>query len=397
MLAAKKILIGVTGSIAAYKIAMLVRLLVKAGAEVKIIMTPSAAEFVTPLTLSTLSRNEVHVDLSNGKSWTNHVALGRWADLFLIAPLSCNTLAKMSSGLCDNLLMASYLSSTAPVVVAPAMDEDMWLHPSTKSNLKTIAGFGNRVLPVGNGDLASGLSGEGRMAEPEAIFSYLEEFFDEALSLKHWKALVTAGPTYEAIDPVRYIGNRSSGKMGLAVAQELSARGAEVTLIMGPSELSISDKSIKLVRIESAREMFDACLSIFDQVDLVVMAAAVADYKPETVSTVKIKKTTNSFTLPLVKTDDILLALGQRKTTQILAGFALETDNEKENATGKMIRKNADLMILNSLRDEGAGFGHDTNKITILTRSGESFSYELKDKQQVAKDIVDNIVKLRHA
>lgn len=397
MLTGKKILIGITGSIAAYKTAFLVRLLIKSGADVRIVMTPSAAYFVAPLTLSTLSQNEVLVDLSDGKSWTNHVALGRWADLFLIAPLSCNTLAKMAMGLCDNLLMATYLSSTAPVVVAPAMDEDMWLHPSTKANLMVIAGFGNRVIPVGNGELASGLYGEGRMAEPEDILSYLQIFFKEEASLQGWKALVTAGPTYEPIDPVRFVGNRSSGKMGIAIAEELAVRGACVNLVIGPSHLGTSHPAIKFTRVETAKEMFDACMSAFHDVNLVVMAAAVADYRPEAVAPIKIKKLDNTFSLSMVKTEDILFNMGQKKAKQILVGFALETNNEQENALEKMLRKNLDMIVLNSLRDEGAGFGHSTNKITLLTKKGESFSYELKDKQQVAKDIVDNIVKLRHA
>lgn len=397
MLQGKKIILGVTGSIAAYKIAVLVRLLVKAGAEVKVIMTSAAKDFVTPLSLSTLSKNDVLSDIADNDTWANHVMLGRWADIMLIAPLSCNTLAKMANGLCDNLLMAVYLSATCPVVVAPAMDEDMWHHATTKDNLKRLASFNNHIIPVENGELASGLVGEGRMAEPENIVNWLDFFFSNKLELKGKKVLVTAGPTYEAIDPVRFIGNHSSGKMGIAIAIEMQHRGADVTLVLGPSGIAIPG-NINLVKVRSANEMYEACLKVFEHTDIAVMSAAVADYTPTHMATEKIKKNDSSFNIELTKTKDILRTLGEKKKSgQFVAGFALETNNEKEYALKKLQNKNADMIVLNSLNDSGAGFGHDTNKITIFDRQGNEYNFGLKSKKEVAKDIVNTIIKLLHA
>lgn len=398
MLKGKKILLGVTGSIAAYKSAYLVRLLVKAGAEVKVIMTPSAKDFVSPLTLSTLSRNPVLTNLFDEQSWANHVLLGRWADVMLIAPLSCNTLAKMATGQCDNLLLAVYLSATCPVVVAPAMDEDMWHHPATRENIRKIESFGNRVIPVEKGDLASGLQGEGRMAEPESIVDFLTINFFSRGPLQGKKAMVTAGPTYEPLDPVRFIGNHSSGKMGVAIAKELQHRGAEVTLIIGPTSLDLSGIGIAVIHVNTASEMYKASSQVFSDAAIAVMAAAVADYTPADPATEKIKKKKQSLVLELVKTKDILKSLGEKKKKgQVLVGFALETENEKENAKEKLERKNADLIVLNSLKDAGAGFGHDSNKVTIFGREGQEFSFPLKSKDAVAKDIVDTIIRLYYA
>lgn len=396
MLKGKKILIGLTGSIAAYKIPFLVRLLVKDGAEVKLIMTPASTDFVSKLTLSTLSKNPVWVDLFDEKSWANHVELGRWADIMLIAPLSCNTLSKMAAGQCDNLLLAVYLSATCPVMVAPAMDEDMWHHASTKKNLELLQLQGDRVLHVGEGELASGLFGEGRMAEPEEILNELEEFFRTRDQLKGKKALVTAGPTYEAIDPVRFIGNHSSGKMGYAIAEELANRGAEVTLVSGPVSLKSKNKNIKLVPVVTADEMHTTCTRDSAVYDIAVMSAAVADYTPVVVAGQKIKKNGDELTITLKKTKDILASLGRAKTNgQILVGFALETNNEIAYAEKKLQEKNADLIVLNSLNDNGAGFGHDTNKVTLFYKNGEQKQIELKSKQALAKDIVDAIIEIK--
>ncbi|HLK29165.1 MAG TPA: bifunctional phosphopantothenoylcysteine decarboxylase/phosphopantothenate--cysteine ligase CoaBC [Puia sp.] len=398
MLEGKKILVGVTGSIAAYKSLLLVRLLVKAGAEVKVMMTPAAKDFVTPLSLSTLSKNSVLIDLFDENSWANHVMLGRWADVMIIAPLSCNTLAKMANGFCDNLLLAVYLSATCPVVVAPAMDEDMWKHPSTKVNIEKIESFGNKIIPVEKGELASGLHGDGRMAEPETILKFVQDIFflDKKLSGKN--VLVTAGPTYESIDPVRFIGNHSSGKMGIAIAKEMADRGANVYLVLGPSSLRINISGVVVKHVESAQEMYDACIEKFPSSDIAVMSAAVADYTPVNKSKEKIKKTTDIFTLELTKTKDILKSLGQQKKNgQLVIGFALENNNEKEYAQNKLKNKNADMIVLNSLNDDGAGFGYDTNKVTIFERGGKETAYERKPKQQVAKDIVDTIIKMLYA
>ncbi len=398
MFKGKKVLLCITGSIAAYKSILLVRQLVKAGAEVKVILTPAARDFVTPLTLSTLSKNPVLIDLFNEAAWANHVMLGRWADVMLVAPLSCNTLAKMATGQCDNLLMATYLSATCPVVVAPAMDEDMWHHPTTITNLDKLRSYGNRVIPVDKGELASGLYGDGRMAEPEAILRFIEEEIFLEKDLLGKKVLVTAGPTYEPIDPVRFIGNHSSGKMGIALSKELANRGAEVNLVLGPSSLAVSIPGVRLQKVQTAMEMYNACIVEFERSDVAIMSAAVADYTPAIQAREKIKKSGETLTVELVKTKDILQSLGdQKKNGQILVGFALETTNEKEYALKKLQCKNADLIVLNSLNDEGAGFGFDTNKITIFEKSGQQLAYERKPKQQVAKDIVDRIVNLLHA
>ena len=394
MLQGKKILLGISGSIAAYKTAILVRLLIKEGAEVKIVMTPAAKEFVSPLTLSTLSKNAVLTDIANNDSWNNHVMLGRWADIMMIAPLSCNSLAKLAHGLCDNLLTAVYLSATCPVFVAPAMDEDMWHHPSTQSNVDIIRSFGNTIIPVESGELASGLIGEGRMAEPQTIVNALNNFFLSSKELAGKKVLVTAGPTYEAIDPVRFIGNHSSGKMGVAIANEFQKRGAEVTLVLGPSSISTMP-NMNVVRVQSAEEMFEACSNIFGTMDIAVMSAAVADYTPAIVAEEKIKKSTDRFSIELKKTKDILKHLGEiKKEKQLLIGFALETQDEKKYALKKLSEKNTDLIVLNSLNDNGAGFGFDTNKITIFDKSGREYQFNTKSKTAVAIDIVNTIIQL---
>ncbi len=398
MLKGKKILLGITASIAAYKSAFLVRMLIKSGAEVKVIMTPSSTDFISKLTLSTLSKNKVLVDLFDEDSWANHVMLGRWADIMLVAPLSCNTLSKMANGQCDNLLLAVYLSATCPVIVAPAMDEDMWHHQSTKQNVQKLIDFGNKIIPVDRGELASGLVGDGRMAEPETILKFIEDCLTVSQSLSGKKVMVSAGPTYEPLDPVRFIGNHSSGKMGLAIAEELYARGADVTLIMGPSSINLPENGIKSVRVNTAEEMHAACTKQFDKSDIGVMAAAVADYTPVKVVPTKLKKNSDELLIELKKTKDILQNLGENKSSkQVLVGFALETNNEREYALGKLKSKNADMIVMNSLNDEGAGFGTDTNKITIFDKSGKEFNYELMSKKAVAKNIVDTIIQLYYA
>jgi phosphopantothenoylcysteine decarboxylase / phosphopantothenate---cysteine ligase len=397
MFQGKKILLGVTGSIAAYKSILIVRQLIKQGAEVKVILTPAARDFVSTLTLSTLSKNQVLVDLFDENTWANHVMLGRWADVMLIAPLSCNTLGKMAGGLCDNLLLATYLSATCPVVVAPAMDEDMWKHPTTKNNLDKLQSYGNLVIPVEAGELASGLYGDGRMAEPESILEFINNNFFIEKDLEGKRVLVTAGPTYEAIDPVRFIGNHSSGKMGIAICRELAKRGATVDLILGPSSLSVSYPRVNVVKVQSAEEMYQACLKRFEAADIAVLAAAVADFTPAVIAEEKIKKDEDKLVIELTKTRDILKTLGQKKRAdQLLVGFALETNNEKAYALGKLKKKNADMIILNSLNDEGAGFGFDTNKITIFDRDNNEIAFERKPKQQVAKDIVDKIIDMSY-
>ena len=389
----KKILLGITGSIAAYKAILLIRLLIKEGAEVKVIITKAASDFVTPLTLSTLSKNPILQDLFNNNDWANHVELGRWADIFIIAPLSCNTLAKMAYGLCDNLLMATYLSATCPIVVAPAMDEDMWKHPSTKKNIKTIETYGNAILKVNNGELASGLFGEGRMAEPEQIIDYLKEFISSSNELSGKKVLITAGPTYEAIDPVRYISNHSSGKMGFALAEEMALKGATVTLITGPTKEMLHTNTINRIDVVSANDMYNSCIELSKDSDILIMSAAVADYTPAAVAKDKIKKKEDNFEISLTKTKDILYTLGQqKKANQFLVGFALETTNEIAHAKQKLVAKKADCIVLNSLNDADAGFGHNTNKITILDKSGEITTFNLKSKKEVAKDIVSFII-----
>ena len=394
MLEGKKILLGVTGSIAAYKAPILVRLLIKAGAEVRVIMTPAAKDFVSPLTLSTLSRHPVVMDLVHENTWENHVSLGRWADIMLLAPLSCNTLSKMASGNCDNLLMAVYLSATCKVAVAPAMDEDMWHHPATKRNLQILTTFGNIVLPVDSGELASGLIGEGRMMEPAVMVDWLKDYFSNGKPLSGKKVMVTAGPTYEPIDPVRFIGNYSSGKMGLAIALEFEKLGAEVTLIIGPNSLDIPD-SLKTIRVQTAVDMLAACKSVFPTIDITVMSAAVADFTPTNTSQQKIKKSNSTLSIALTETKDILKYLGEiKKPGQLLIGFALETSDEENYAKKKLVEKNADLIVLNSLNDEGAGFGHDTNKITIFDKLGNAQYFDTKSKKEVAVDIVNSIIQL---
>lgn len=392
MLKGKKILIGISGSIAAYKIASLIRLLVKQEAEVKVIMTPSAKAFISPLTLSTLSKNAVLYEITNNNEWANHVMLGRWADIMLIAPLSCNTLSKMANGLCDNLLMAVYLSSTCKVAVAPAMDEDMWLHPSTKKNLALLESYGNAILPVDNGELASGLIGEGRMAEPEKMIEWLQHFFFSIQLLKGKKVLVTAGPTYEPIDPVRFIGNHSTGKMGIAIANAFKNTGAEVYLVLGPTTQPVP-YGIHVTHVTTADEMYDAAVSIFPKTDFAVLSAAVADFKCDNIASQKIKKSSEHLHLTLEKTKDILKTLGEmKKAHQCLVGFALETENEEQNALQKLVNKNADFIVLNSLRDEGAGFGSDTNKITVFNKQKQRFNFPLKTKSEIADDIVKLLI-----
>ncbi|UKJ08492.1 bifunctional phosphopantothenoylcysteine decarboxylase/phosphopantothenate--cysteine ligase CoaBC [Solitalea lacus] len=400
MLSSKKILIGICGSIAAYKSAELIRLFIKSGAEVKVVMTQSAVEFITPLTIATLSKNPVNKDFvkNDAGEWTNHVELGLWADAFIIAPASANSIAKFANGICDNLLSAVYLSAKCPVYFAPAMDLDMWKHPSTQKNIGKLVAYGNTLIKPTHGELASGLIGEGRMAEPEDIFDFLQIQLNAEKPLLNKNILVTAGPTYEAIDPVRFIGNHSSGKMGFALAEELADQGAHVTLISGPTHLLTNHKNISIKRVTSAGEMFEQCVRYFPSVDIAIMSAAVADYTPVEVATQKIKKTENEFSLSLTKTKDILAELGKlKKPEQLLVGFALETTNEIENATGKLKKKNLDFIVLNSLNDKGAGFQGDTNKITILDKNGKTETFELKTKQEVAQDIVNKIVSTLHA
>lgn len=404
MLQGRKILLGITGSIAAYKSILFVRLLIKNGASVKVVMTPAARDFVSPLTLSTLSKQEVSIELFDEQAWVNHVMLGRWADLMIIAPLSCNTLAKMASGQCDNLLLATYLSATCPVWVAPAMDEDMWNHPITKQNLLALESFGNKVLPAEEGELASGLFGMGRMMEPEGLLQQLIDHFNQAqpvsvnLALKGKQVMVTAGPTFEPIDPVRFIGNHSSGKMGIALAAELVKQGATVDLIVGPGVVVSSVEGIHVIRVKTAEEMYNACMLAFDHASIAIMAAAVADYTPVVTSGEKIKKTGDVLKIELKKTKDILKSLGERKKEgQFLVGFALETNNAKEYAKHKLQSKNADMIVLNTLEDQGAGFGYDTNKVTVLDKEGQEWPFSLKTKLEVAHDIVDLIIKKLHA
>jgi phosphopantothenoylcysteine decarboxylase / phosphopantothenate---cysteine ligase len=395
----KRIIVGISGSIAAYKSATLVRLLIKSGAEVKVIMTSSAHDFITPLTLSTLSKNPVYTDFTRGSEgeWNNHVELGLWADAMVIAPASANTIGKMANGLCDNLLQAVYLSARCPVFFAPAMDLDMLQHPSTRNNIDRLKQYGNVLIEPGFGELASGLTGAGRMAEPEEIVAALSDFLDGSDALKGKKVLVTAGPTYEAIDPVRFIGNHSSGKMGFAIAEELAKKGAEVHLVSGPTHQHLSDKNVQLVRVTSAQQMYEACTALFPTTDIAVLAAAVADYKPAVVASQKIKKNGESLSLELTKTQDIAASLGKLKHNgQVIVGFALETEQEEANALKKLEGKNFDLIVLNSLNDAGAGFGHDTNKITIIDRNHHVKQFALKDKKEVAKDIVGAIVEKIH-
>ena len=400
MLSGKKIVLGVSGSIAAYKSAVLTRLLVKAGAEVKVVMTPAARDFITPLTLSTLSRNPVLSAFTRGEEgqWNNHVELGLWADVMVIAPASANTLAKLSQGLCDNLLLAVYLSARCPVCLAPAMDLDMLQHPATRDHLLKLRSWGHHLIDPAFGELASGLVGNGRMAEPEVILAYLENFFLNRNRLKGKKALVTAGPTHEAIDPVRFIGNNSSGKMGFAIAETLADFGAEVSLVSGPTSLSLHHPNIQVKDVTSAEEMYNACKSIFPASDIAVLAAAVADFKPTVVSGQKIKKTEKNLVLELEKTRDIAAELGKLKRNgQFIVGFALETENEVAHAETKLAAKNFDLVVLNSLNDAGAGFGHDTNQISIIDQKNGVKKFNLKTKKEVAGDIVNAIIEYTHA
>jgi phosphopantothenoylcysteine decarboxylase/phosphopantothenate--cysteine ligase len=397
MLKGKKILIGITGSIAAYKIPFLVRLLKKEGAEVKVLISNNAKDFVTPLTLSTLSENPVlsgFFDESTGE-WESHVDLGNWAEVYLIAPVTATTLGKLANGIADNLLIATYLAAKCPVFFAPAMDLDMFHHPSTANNIEKLTAIGNMLIKPREGELASGLIGAGRMEEPEAIVERLSVFFDKKKDFTNRKVLITAGPTYEAIDPVRFIGNHSSGKMGFAIAEVLAERGAQVVLVAGPVNVVAHHKNIKRIDVNSAREMYDACMDEYSDTDIGILSAAVADYSPKEIATEKIKKKTNSLTIDLKPTKDILAELGRRKTKkQILVGFALETENELANAEKKLKNKNLDFIVLNSLKEKGAGFGHDTNKISIIDKRMNVSPFELKSKQAVAIDIADMISEL---
>lgn len=397
MLKGRRILLGVTGSIAAYKAAILVRLLAKAGAEVQVIMTPLAKEFITPLTLATLSKRPILVDFFNPEDgrWNSHVSLGEWADLYLIAPATANTLAKMAGGVADNLLLTSYLSARCPVLISPAMDLDMYSHPATQANIEKLRSLGVGVIEPGDGELASGLVGKGRMAEPEQIVAAVEECFakedqKKKSPLKGKHVMVTAGATIEAIDPVRFISNHSTGKMGYAIAEELANRGATVTLVSGPTNLSLRG-DVKRVDVVSADDMYTAATEAFTHVDAAVMCAAVADYTPIVVSDTKIKKSGDQMSIALRPTRDIAAELGRQKGDKVLIGFALETDREQENALGKMQRKGFDFIVLNSLNDKGAGFGHDTNKITILESNGKSTPYPLISKREAASEIVDKL------
>lgn len=397
MLEGKNIVLGVCGSIAAYKSALLVRLLVKAGAHVKVVMTPDATHFITPLTLSTLSKNPAQVNYFKPDTgeWNNHVELGLWADMLIIAPASANTLAKMANGICDNLLLAVYLSAKCPVYFAPAMDLDMWLHPATRQNVTRLQSFGNVLIAPGSGELASGLYGEGRMAEPDEIVTFLSSAIKKKLLLANHNIVVTAGPTYEAIDPVRFIGNHSSGKMGFAIADELAAMGANVILISGPSAEVSHQQNIKRINVTSAAEMLAACESNFKTAKACIMNAAVADYTPVHVADQKIKKQDGGLNIELKKTTDILKYLGEQKTQdQILVGFALETNDEEQNAISKLQRKNLDFIVLNSLNDAGAGFKKDTNKVTIIDRDLQKTVFELKSKEAVAQDICLKVAQL---
>ena len=397
VLSGKKVLLGVSGGIAAYKTAHLVRLFIKAGAQVQVVMTPASKEFVTPLTLATLSKNPVFSSFYNDDegegNWNNHVELALWADFMLVAPATANTLSKMANGTCDNLLLATYLSAKCPVYFAPAMDLDMYKHPSTLASFEKLTSFGNTIIPAENGELASGLSGEGRMAEPENIVQFIAQDILRNEPLFGKKILVTAGPTYEAIDPVRFIGNHSSGKMGFEIAKVAANKGANVVLISGPTNQKIQHPNVTLVSVFSADEMYDACHQFYNSVDVAIASAAVADYKPKNIATQKIKKNTDTFIIELQKTKDILASLGSAKEKQFLIGFALETENEIEHAKAKIIKKNLDLIVLNSLNDKGAGFGHETNKVTFISKDFTTEAMELKSKTAVANDIVGKIIK----
>ena len=394
----KKILLGVSGSIAVYKAAFLVRQLVKEGCEVRVIMTSSATDFVSPLTFSTLSKNPVATDIHDAAQWTNHVEWGLWADAFVIAPATAHTIARCALGIASDMLTTTYLSARCPVFFAPAMDLDMWVHPSTAENISRLQSYGNFIMEVGTGELASGLHGPGRMAEPEDILEQLKEFFHYRLDLNGVQVLINAGPTYEAIDPVRYIGNHSTGKMGVAIAEEFSKRGAIVNLVLGPDSVKPGDEKIRVTDVVSSDEMLRACMTFFPTADITVLAAAVADYKPAVVEDEKIKKTSDKRTLELVTTVDIAASLGKiKKPDQILIGFALETTNEVQHAKEKLAKKNLDMIVLNNPREKGAGFGHDTNKVTFIYPDNKPVQFELKSKKEVARDIVDAAHKMKHA
>jgi phosphopantothenoylcysteine decarboxylase/phosphopantothenate--cysteine ligase len=400
VISGKKILIGVTAGIAAYKTAHLVRLFIKAGAQVRVVMTPAAKDFITPLTLSTLSKNPVHSTFydkeDENELWNNHVDLGLWADLMVIAPATANTLSKMSNGTSDNLLLATYLSAKCKVYFAPAMDLDMYKHPSTTTSIEKLESFGNVCIPVASGELASGLIGEGRMAEPGDILGFIESDILSQLPLRGKKVLITAGPTYEEIDPVRFIGNHSSGKMGFELAKTAASLGADVVLVSGVSHEKVEHSLIERIDVVSAQDMYDAAHEHFSTSDIAILSAAVADYKPKNISTKKIKKNDAIMSIELVKTKDILASLGEIKTGQFLVGFALETNNELENALGKLKRKNLDLIVLNSLQDKGAGFKKLTNKVTIIDKSEKISEFSLKSKSEVAQDIFNEIVNRIH-
>ncbi|TYB79665.1 bifunctional phosphopantothenoylcysteine decarboxylase/phosphopantothenate--cysteine ligase CoaBC [Bizionia myxarmorum] len=400
ILSGKKILLGISAGIAAYKTATLVRGFIKAGADVKVVMTPASKDFITPLTLSTLSKNPVHSTFTNleneNETWNNHVELGLWADLFIIAPATANTLSKMANGVCDNLLLATYLSAKCPVYFAPAMDLDMYKHPSTLESFRVLQSFGNIMVPATSGELASGLVGEGRMAEPEDIVSFIENDILEKSPLRGKKVMITAGPTYEALDPVRFIGNHSSGKMGFELAKAATNLGAEVILISGPTHQKLQHNFVQIIPVTSAEEMYKAAHEHYASVDIAILAAAVSDYKPKQVATQKIKKTENTLSLELEKTQDILASLGRIKTNQFLVGFALETNNEIENAKGKLKAKNLNLIVLNSLQDKGAGFKSDTNKVTLIDQDENCTAFDLKSKEAVAADILNAIIKQMH-
>lgn len=393
----KNILLGITAGIAAYKSASLVRLFIKAGANIKVVMTPASKDFVTPLTLSTLSKNPVYSSFTDEEDdnqvWNNHVDLGLWADIFVIAPATANTMAKMANGVCDNILLATYLSAKCPVYFAPAMDLDMYKHESTKVSFDKLTSYGNKLIPAGTGELASGLVGEGRMAEPDDIVSYIEKDILSQLPLNGKRIIITAGPTYEALDPVRFIGNHSSGKMGFAIARAAANLGAEVILVTGPTHETISHSLIEIKPVMSAEEMYNEVHKYFLSSDIAILSAAVADYRPKTIASQKIKKKDSTFSIELEKTKDILKSLGHIKTNQFLVGFALETNNELEHAKGKLVSKNLDLIVLNSLQDQGAGFGVSTNKVTFITSSDDIIEHQLKSKAEVAKDLMQHILK----
>lgn len=396
MLQGKNVVLAVTGSIAAYKSALIVRILIKEGANVKVVMTKSAIDFITPLTLSTLAKTEVYSDFTSNKdkgTWNNHVDLGLWADYMLVAPATANTLSKMASGEADNFMMAVYLSAKCPVFIAPAMDLDMYKHQSTRDNIKKLVSFGNTIIYPESGELASGLEGEGRLAEPEHIIDFLNNHIKSSQALFGKKVLISAGPTHEALDPVRYLGNRSTGKMGYAIAEQAYELGADVTLISGPVALNNPKKGIKRICITSAQDLYSEMINHFDESDIVIMAAAVADYTPKIISDSKMKKKEGELVIELKRTQDILVGLSEKKKSQFMVGFALETNNELENAIKKRKKKSLDLIVLNSLNDKGAGFAHNTNKITIIGKDNNITKFELKSKQEVAKDILNQIIK----